>query len=159
MSLTELIERVEKLEGPDSGVDLALAVGIGGFAWERRGPDRREWLYPTGRDWFHRLDHAPRYTASLDAALGLVERVLPGLYMWRVEFDDEPTPYPCEARVFAEGHIEGGASAKTPALTLILAMLRALSDVLERGVDMASLGRADDLGGDALTRTAEGGRE
>ena len=66
---------------------------------------------------------APEYTTSIDAALALAKRVLPGLYMWNVEFDDEPTGTPASARVYAK--TDGRGYAATPAIAMCIAILKA----------------------------------
>lgn len=63
-ALKALAERVEGATGPDINIDYALAAEFG-----------RPWVLP-------------RYTASIDAALGLVERVLPGAIWYRCHGDD-----------------------------------------------------------------------
>ena len=75
---------------------------------------------------------APKYTTSIDEALALAQRVLPGLYMWNVEFDDEPTGTPASARVYAK--TDGRGAAPTPALALCIAILEATTpNAGERG--------------------------
>ena len=66
----------------------------------------------------------PRYTASLDAALALVERVLPG---WG--FYIRRNAYGCEAALVSSGLCgvtQPRIEAPTPALALCLALVRAL---------------------------------
>jgi hypothetical protein len=94
----------------------------------------------------------PEFTASLDAALGLVERVLPG---WELELSNEHRGD--GLRWYAEiGDPAKGCSgeAPTPALALLAAMLRAkaltLSDV--EG-DMASSASRAVQGTDSLAAT------
>jgi hypothetical protein len=62
--LRELRERIGKLTGPDREVDQDLYCDLG--------------LASKDADGILLAYHAPQYTASLDAALALVERVLPG---------------------------------------------------------------------------------
>lgn len=84
--LRELLERCEKASGPDRELDGSIATAIGGFSLEKRGKDRKEWFYPDDgrvRREFYGVFPLPRYTASLDASIALVERVLPG-WWWKV---------------------------------------------------------------------------
>jgi hypothetical protein len=127
--LRDLLARVEAATGRDSLINRDLAVAIGGCVWERRGRDRREWLYPIGKEWFYRRDDADDYTGSLDAALGLVERVLPDagvkltVYLRRgayVRLQGASLPDVIEATSAARNRIEASA------LALLAALLRAL---------------------------------
>lgn len=76
------------------------------------------------------LPGVARYTTSLDAALALAERVLPGSLTWRTEsggtsftaaFWDDPEYEPV-----------GAGRAPTPALALCIAILRARADLNTR---------------------------
>lgn len=79
--LNELLERVRSATGPDRELSLRILTEVGGWAFEKRGRDRQPWMYgpqgerrdPPGRGVFH----APHVTASIDAALALVERLFP----------------------------------------------------------------------------------
>lgn len=73
-------------------------------------------------------------TASVDAALALVERVMPGWCKSVVDL----RPELCEGYVWERGHVGNiQGKAPTPALAIVLAMLRALeatrSDEKEKG--------------------------
>ena len=83
-----LIERLESASGPDRVLDGDLVLALGGppddampfqseVAWTYRGGG--EWFTPSPRS--IGLDivwRCPAYTGSLDSALSLVERKLPG---------------------------------------------------------------------------------
>lgn len=114
-SLSDLLARVEEAEGPDRELDkdilCALLTPMGAMEFACSGP----------------LNHKP--TASLDAALALVERALPG-WDWAVfrrcapGFGDELA----SARVWPHREMSKGSGdcrAKTPALALLAALLRA----------------------------------
>jgi hypothetical protein len=94
--LKDLLERVEGAEGPDRVLDAAVYYAVA-KALHRRGgyvsaktpmvaitDDGRMWAaLPAkerrgGPQSWHGAGFAPPYTASLDAALALVERVQPG---------------------------------------------------------------------------------
>lgn len=123
--LAALLVRVEKAEGADRELDTRI--------WQVLVFDPK--LLKPGHDWLKTpgLGYSkPAYTASLDAALALCERVLPGCY-WRAA---ELTPGEI-AGMRPPGNQEfwatvGPAGAQeqafgfTPALALIAAMLRAL---------------------------------
>jgi hypothetical protein len=88
--LADLLAKVEAAKKPDRqlSIDVLLAAGL--FVFERRGPDRKEWLYSTfaggprriRNDYTFILSHW-HVTASVDAALAAVEMRLPG-WGWQV---------------------------------------------------------------------------
>lgn len=117
MELAELLERVKAATGPDRMLDGALHVHFSDgrltehddFGWVK-GP----------RD----IGEAPRLTASLDAALALVERVRPGSWIELTgprKYLNIPSPVPNYWRAEC-GAIGWGAS---PALALLAALLTA----------------------------------
>jgi len=136
-NLQALLERVEKAEGPDRVLDAAIwsavtghethypnpymreAEGLHAYT-ERRGDDLSRW-YPV-----------PGLTASIDAAVGLVERMLPGCWVDLCgprKYLHIPTPSPNHWRGMvnawnAQGDVVGWGA--TPALALIAALLRAM---------------------------------
>lgn len=85
-----VIERLEKADGPDRELDMLIFEASGKplptkmleqrlkLEWDST---ERTYLFPVGDDMRVRYEH-PRYTASLDAAISLVDRKLPG---WRVD--------------------------------------------------------------------------
>ena len=120
MSLSALLERVEACQGPDRALDAAICR-LTRYTSEQ--PDGT-WLDTFEGGYRHTLN-PPALTASVDAALALIGRVMPGLYMWRLDFDDEPTSHPADALLCWTGGTasEGGA---TPALALCAALLAAM---------------------------------
>jgi hypothetical protein len=106
--MTDLIKRMEEAEAGSRELDIALAM---------------ETTHVYGFDSEREIDAYPHPTTSIDDALALAERVLPRLYMWNVEFDDEPTATPASAKVYAEQ--DGRGYAATPALALCIAVLKA----------------------------------
>jgi len=81
----DIIKRLTEATGPsmDLSRDCLLATGL--YALEKRGNDRKEWLYDTGKSYgredpsYIRFAHASK---SLDDAVTLFNRMLPG-WGWR----------------------------------------------------------------------------
>lgn len=119
-TLQDLKDRLDKADGPDRELDADLAL-LGG--WTEFPGDN--WIGPFGEIC------VPNYTASTDAALGLIERVLPG---WRVDFIqqslDEPYWTSGLYKRVADTHQIDRASGSAP--TAPLALLRALMAALEQ---------------------------
>jgi len=120
-----LIDRLSKLDGPDREVDAELeALFIGGRV-HYNDPANKEAVIERPIDGFWIRGIYPyrkiaRYTASVDAALALAERVLPEVEPC-VRFGKNPTAwitYPDEW----PAHLSHGA---TPAIALCIALLRA----------------------------------
>ena len=114
MTLTDLFARVEAATGPDRELDGAL--------WRKLIFDPQ--LARPGNDWTLTPNlgrKKPRYTASIDAALALAERVLPGwAWMLRGSFAKLWEPH---------GKPPGNdfdAMGRSPALAIIAAILKAL---------------------------------
>lgn len=133
--LSGLLGRVEEATGPDRSIDAAL-FGLLECTRENTDPDLMRMVEVGEYDamlavldasWVSGAMPA-RYTASLDAALGFCERVLPGTgWLCGVK----PTGG-FMAELFRTRYISGViprlayATAKTPALALLAAMLAAL---------------------------------
>ena len=66
----DLLERLEKATGPERTLDHAIARA---FGWQEQ---LGGWLAPGSKD--YEFENVPLFTASLDASIALVERVLPG---------------------------------------------------------------------------------
>lgn len=122
--VAELLARVEAATGADRELDFAIyriafnAKQVGGDSGVREA-----WL--PGYVYPH---EAKPYTASLDAALALVERVLPGyfLQMERCRPGGESIAgKPWWARLNSH---HDSATGSTPALALLAAMLRAIKE-------------------------------
>ncbi len=113
--MVELLRRVEAATGPDRKLDRALAALFGADVTQ------------VGTNTIHRIG---AYTASIDAALALVERMLPGWY-WRI---DRPLSGPsAELAEFADGPQPSSlkrafmADAPTVPLAILVALLKALT--------------------------------
>jgi hypothetical protein len=131
MTLSELREQLEAATGADRELDAQLAVAV--------DPEWREEYEPTdrygdggfvqSRERPHHIRSAPDYTASIDAALGLIERRL-NVHCIAVESSPQ-SDHPSGNKACASIHLMGGGSSgrvagKTPALALISALLAAL---------------------------------
>lgn len=122
--LQSLLERLEKATGPDREIDQDIEDIV------------RLGIAPRDKP----LPFCPKYTSSLDAALSLVERVLPPLPTAdhkhseiRLQIADGDTNAVIDRDTFS-GEAVTIASAATPALALCLALVRAkLED--EKGND------------------------
>ena len=126
--LSNLIERVSAATGPDREIDGLVCKLADPTEWQRC---RRRAAEPSGAPEAAVEREAPfyakYYTSSLDAVVSLVERELPG-WDWDVGFH--------HAGPFAYANLEPGGTlapavgifsgeAKTPAIALLLAFLRA----------------------------------
>jgi hypothetical protein len=109
--LSSLIERLERCEGADREIDLAIFMATAEMesfsVWRPNDPT----LF---------------FTASIDAALALVERKLPG-WGWQVHRDPQPGLEACFGFVGEPGAdgVCGRAYAPSPAIALCLALCRA----------------------------------
>ncbi|AWC25409.1 hypothetical protein CO731_04904 [Aminobacter sp. MSH1] len=134
MSHADLIARLEALTGPDRLSDANILWAVDPEAFKSDEGDDADHLKPSycyGRSgWtMNRADRAhldripvPRLTASLDAAVALVERVLPGktvLIGWGQT--EQTVPW---ARVGPWS--EPDATGATPAIALLIATLKAM---------------------------------
>lgn len=118
--LLKLAKRVEALSGPDRDVDLDICIAL-----------------DTGRSTDPRNPGPMRYTASLDAAMTLVPGGENG--RWNAgKFNADPNKCSAQVAIEDEIFIESGSlgrglkvrasgTARTPALALCAAALRALA--------------------------------
>ncbi len=133
-TLIALSERCEAASGPDRELDGAIALALSepqrffndhdmSFL-DVDGPA----YYHDGGTWggYGRLWKAPAYTASLDAALALVKRAMPGAFgsVGYGDWSDNAIAVTLDYRG-AEKLVR--TSASTPALALVAATLRALA--------------------------------
>lgn len=125
--LQGLLERVEKEHGPDRSLDGAIYIEFT-IPKERIGRvDQSDGVvgwHPNDAPYVSAVD-VPKYTASIDAALALAERVSPG---W-IEVNGPrkylniPTPVPNHWRAEVSGWTGWGHTAP---LAILSALLRAL---------------------------------
>lgn len=135
-ALEGLLARVEKAEGADRELDLAIGLALCGWKMVPSGlRDEGEWL--RADDCFYASTNPgsdyPSPTESLDYALSLCERALPG---WEAKFTTgSPTRQPTASLIphmrNNDGWALGPASrrerqANTPALALLCALITAL---------------------------------
>ena len=134
VDLMELAERVEALSGPNHEIDSLIGAAVGlKYRILRDGSGRgkgMEWL-EDGHGVETWAPHAPRYTASLDAAMTLVPEGCGWLTGWGQTRPDEPMG---GARITRNARFVGYrenydeiavGEAATPALALCAAALRA----------------------------------
>lgn len=122
MQLSDLIERVEKLAGPDREADALVCAASG---YEVRQHGGRDYYEPiAGVSW----QEVPHYTGSIDDAVALTERLLPG---WHGDIDVCATAPMSDgvygARLFNQNGdwANYAGEGPTPAIALVLATLRA----------------------------------
>lgn len=131
--LQVLLERVKAASGPDREMDAAVWLAL------EPGVTRKQWSYihtasgqecrmDETRDATGRLIVVPSFTASIDAALALVEKVQPAT-MWAVG-NMEMGPFcrlvaPTRGGGYVGGYYE--ANANTEPLAILAALLTALA--------------------------------
>lgn len=117
--LSSILSRVLAADGPDRELDAAICVAF----YDIPDPPRA-WRVDCVSDSGVVRSYTPaRYTASLDAALALVERVRPGAG-YRIEYI--PNNHP-NNRGWASCGLPGeqeATYAKTPALALLAALIK-----------------------------------
>lgn len=128
MTHAALIARLEALTGPDREVDEAVdrtvrewpALG-GYYGWERFGPGVISKQINSDGSKFETMQ-APRYTASLDAALTLVPE---GKFFHMARFSDEAMG--CDVHIYSTDAptFETIGQAPTLPLALCIAALKA----------------------------------
>lgn len=136
MTRAELIEKLEAADGPSCSLDAEIFRHMGEpLPKEFVGlPIKLKWqgdgtAVVNVSEEFQVKFSPPAYTASLDAAVGLVELVLPG---WDWQLNAQGFAIICKEGVDAmyagEGYSENEyiGSAKTLALALCIALLKAL---------------------------------
>jgi len=128
-----LLSRLQGLTAPDREVDAEIDTTLfgGETVWKQANGTME--MYPASRRASKTHiggfanEHVPPVTASLDAAVALCERVLPG---WAKGFDGGPKtciafvdPHDYDDRMFGARYT---ACAPAPAIALIIAILTAL---------------------------------
>jgi len=110
MTLDSIIERLEKAEGGDREIDIALGIMFPKPTWATDG------------SWFDKDDFTryPAYTSSVDAAIALAAKALPSCN-WSIDKRDEGDPEAWYTVSLGEILVD----AKTPSIALCLAILKA----------------------------------
>lgn len=147
MTLSEILERLEKAEGPSAALARQIQCTLGG--WHRVEPRHcrgKHGAYISPDEWIGRdsdgapiLDSlhgttmhrdVPDCTASLDAAVALVERVLPDWTAWELASRQAKKHFRAELSKLLDDGSEQYVSARhnTPALALCTALVKALID-------------------------------
>jgi hypothetical protein len=135
MTLAELREEVEKATGPDRELDALIVVELEGWTFQKfKGDSRPYWRTPKNSNqesWFMRENNGPPlYTASIEAAIALIEKMLTG-ENWQITsgataIGSGPFVMHYSARVFGETGDNPAYDKPTPALALCSALLAAL---------------------------------
>lgn len=127
MVATPLIERISKLDAPDREVDAEIAMHLLGYTRVNRmekWPEAKPiWDFYEGEPLNSNGVLIPKYTASVDAAIALAERVLPGWgFFLRSDKDGHNCGMVYPVHNFVTPGTESGA---TPAISMCIAILRA----------------------------------
>lgn len=148
VDIANLIERLEKATGPDRKLDALIAIHVALWSYEKRKGDRNEyWRDPA--DISRHSSYQPRrellrYTASIDAALGLVERCLTGWKLHSLQHHRGDDAWTAALRDDAARIlVSRWATAQTAPLAILLALLHATlslsetigSDIVEHDSD------------------------
>lgn len=126
MTKADLIARLEK-EGGSRELDAEIHLALdetGNMEWyvARDGEE----MIVSGDDIHGRKPvNFPKYTTSLDAAIALCERVLPG---WSISIEILQSSATCDVYNLLEGQLGRRVQAKTPEVATCIALLRALED-------------------------------
>jgi len=128
-ALKALRERVSLASGPDREIDGQIALLIGWTLQKMKGDAKPYWRKPGVVEYYRRSD-LPAYSSSVDEAILLVEKMMPGHY-WRVEKACEYPALVGRQHKFAALVLEWGVSKRaeegaTPALAILAALLSAL---------------------------------
>ena len=122
-----LLERVRAVTGPDRELDAAIArvcgYGLVQSEWHQNSLEWYAWEGPVRCGPWIVL---PKYTASVDAALALVERKLPGWQYHMGTCGEDDMPWACITQP-DEPCRDFPASAPTIAIAVLDALLSALS--------------------------------
>jgi hypothetical protein len=134
--MTDLITRLSTLDAPDRKVDAEICIlfQYGGLNSEgatnvRTDPDwDGDLLFEIGNEAC--CNPIPKLTASVDAAIALAERVLPGWYWGITQGDDGEDAVEFQGNVWPSiqpypAKLEQYGYHKLPAIALLIALLRA----------------------------------
>lgn len=134
--LRGLVERLEKASGPKLELDGMVWCAVNGYEYVMWDGAGCVYTDPNAPNWDRGIKHVQAsivrpYTASLDAAVALVERVLPGRG-YSVEHLPCYGPYH-SASIWSDTAITiGNGRGHSSAIALVIATLRALSQEQRR---------------------------
>lgn len=123
-TVASLQERVEKLDGPSRDADFWLGVHL--WSPDDRGNTDAEYQADIDYLGIDAMVIEGPFTASLDWAVALADRVLPGHAVAVGTMFPGHTPPPWATIWNPHGFIIGNRQAPTPALALCRAILRAI---------------------------------
>lgn len=130
--LEELIAALEKSTGPDRELDTQIWLLFTDGATRRTTHVKsatNQWApydIDETRDETGKLIIVPAYTASIDAAVTLIARVLPNANCWGIDKDERGVEAHVQRNGVATGHWAQFAEHPTsPAIALCIAALRA----------------------------------
>lgn len=116
MNLSEIIEALEKAEGPSRDIDADIAIATGKVA------SRDYWSID-----YLKAGIVSEYTASVDAALALAERLIPGVWYHiakgKTRVDE---PLYGAAMMLGDEPIGQGEHETSQAIAIVLATLKAI---------------------------------
>lgn len=120
-ALLRLATDIEALEGPDREMDARVWCAL------HPGFERRDgaWVRESGKRW----QKASAYTASVDAALGLLADALPGYGLKLLAIPPSDSAVVAEATVFSPNRCKPSVSSIARAIprAIVAAVLRAAS--------------------------------
>lgn len=131
----DIIERLEKATGPRGEIDYAIRNIVEGYDRTEGASHSygfKEWAWK-GNECFELDAACPQFTTSIDAAIALVERMLPG-WSWLVRDDSEgafcnissPGLRDNLAAEWIDGETCFPSWAKTAPIAILLSLFRAL---------------------------------
>lgn len=127
-----LIEKLEQASEPSRELDAELFMFLHPEADTFKSPTRGEWVTDAKSDVMDRFGELAPYTSSLDAAVALVERVLPSPFGgvassgWEIGIYRLGRPGKWNVRLQSGWGHNINLEALTPALALCIALLKAL---------------------------------
>jgi hypothetical protein len=117
----DIIDRLEKATGRNRDIDVAIAAAAipkSAGSWIDQD---HPWCNDHPED-----EEAPEFTASIDAAIALVERMLPEANCYGVEKEPKCWTGYVSRNCVSDGHWLKEASAPTAPAALLIALFRAL---------------------------------
>lgn len=130
-TIEALLERVEKATGPDRVLDAHLMCAVNGYVMhEDSDPAEGIFAFWSGEPWKSECSNCTSWaevTASIDAALALVQEKLPG---WFVSLDFNGRNIGNFARVYNDGLVHEPSFTSTGNKPIELLALAALLEAL-----------------------------